>query len=301
MDDRFRIPGPVGVTPQSTYARPPGALGFAGGIFAAPGGISQVKALKVLKMPTPAHDNSTRNAHEITFDLYGKGGPAIKDIKQGSLANCPIASILAALAHTPIGRKRIESMIAEHLIPTTTDLSGVAGFLDSPPKGNKIISKRYFTVTLGEKSIDVSDVLYTDDADRNWSLLYMKSPTDSLWPCVIEKAYAVMEGDSYDNLDKEELSANKVFKVLVGSEPDAFSVDDTTDPGKISKALANAGKTPTIAASRDEATGVTGWHGFAVLNLNDSKIELYDPAKAKTLHISLKQFRRDFKAILYKR
>jgi hypothetical protein len=204
------------------------------------------------------------------------------------------------LAHTPIGRKRIQSMVVEHSISTTTDLSVVASFLDSPPKGNKIISKRYFTVALGENSIDVSDVLYTDDADRNWSLLYMKSPTESLWPCVIEKAYAVLEG-SYDNLDKEDLTANKSFKVLAGSEPDGFSVDDNTDLEKISKVLTNADKIPTIAASRDEATGVTGWHGFAILNLNDSKIELYDPAKAKTLNISLKEFRRDFKAILYKK
>jgi hypothetical protein len=167
-----------------------------------------VAQVKTLKMPPPAADSRTKNAREVTAKLFLKGGPAPGDVQQGSLATCPLASLLAALAHTPNGRKHIQGMVAEHPAAVVTDLSGVAGDLDSPPQGNKILSKRSFTVTLGGQSIEVSDVLYTDDADRNWSLIYMQSLTAALWPPVIEKAYAVLEG-GYDKLNNRGLTADK--------------------------------------------------------------------------------------------
>lgn len=293
-DDRVRLPGPLGTSREGLGGRLPGPLGFRHVFLAAPGVMAKV--VKILKMPPPAVDATTKQAREVTSNLFNKSGPTPGDVQQGSLANCPVASILAALAHTENGRKRIQSLLAEHPAAVVTDLSAVAGELDSPPKDNKIITKRYFTVTLEKTSPEVSDVFYTNDADRNWSLIYMRSPTDALWPSVIEKAFAVRAG-SYEKLDEQD-SANVFWKVLVGTDPKVLPIDQQTELPVISATAKAAAKVPTIGASRDDATKVSSWHGFAVLGIQGTTLELYDPAKAKILKVSLKDFRDNFKAML---
>lgn len=288
-----RVPGPLGVSPGGVGGRLPGPLAFRHVLVATPGVVARLT--KTLKMPPPAADSKTKQARLVTWDLFRKQAPATVDVKQGGLANCPIASILAALAHTESGRQRIQGIVAEHPGAVVTDLSGVAGELDSPPKDNKIVSNRYFSVTLGKTSFEVSDVLYTDDADRNWDPIYMRSPTEALWPCVIEKAFAVREG-SYQKIDEEDL-ANAFWTVLVGSDPEVLLITDKTDLAEIRTAVAAAAKVPTIGASRDDATKVEPWHGYAVMRIQDSTVELYNPY-GKTEKISLKDFRSNFKAIL---
>ena len=293
-DNRVRFPGPLGATFEDNGGRMPGPLGFRHVFVAAP--IAVGKMVKTLKMPPPANDSKTKKAHEVTFPLFHKDGPATSDIAQGALANCPIASILAALAHTESGRKRIQSVLAENPSPVVTDLTGVADKLEEPPTDNKILSQRFFTVTLENAATEVSDVFYTDDADRNWSLIYMHSPTGALWPSVIEKAFAVRMG-SYEKIDAQD-SANVFWKVLVGTKPEILSINDLTPLSEISAIAQRARKVPAIGASRDDAVDVSTWHGFAVLGVQGSVIELYDPAKAKTLKLPLTKFRANFKAML---
>lgn len=71
-----------------------------------------------------------------------------------------------------------------------------------PERPKKQSSRRYFTVKLGDKSIEVSPVLYTDES-RSPEPVYMSSPSNALWPCLIEKAYAQMLGD-YGKLEGSE-------------------------------------------------------------------------------------------------
>ena len=219
--------------------------------------------------------------------------PALGDVKQGRIYNCALASILGALAQTASGRKRIQGLVAEHKGIVETDLSD-AGELDSPPSGNKIISDRYFTVSLGESSIEVSAVLYTDDADRNWSLIYMTSPTSVLWPCLIEKAFAAKVG-GYANLDaRKGLTANNIWETVVGSKPGGFEVTDETPPSTVIKAAKAADKIPTIAASRNDAPDVTGFHGYTMLGMRGSNIELHDPMAMKRISALAGEVREEF-------
>jgi hypothetical protein len=254
-------------------------------------------------MPPPAAGDETYYTHEFPEKLFSKGGPVVLDVQQGALAVCPLASILAALAHTANGRKHIQAIITEHSTVVETDLSVIAAKLGSSPK-DKIVTNRYFAVTLAKQAIEVSDVLYTDDADRNWSPIYMKLPTEALWPCVIEKAFAVHMG-SYEELDKEGVTVNKLWKVLVGADPQGFAITDKTDLSKIKSAAQAAPGLPTIGASRDDAQvgeqskgKVSSWHGYAVLGLRGSNIELYDPYHKK-LELTLAEFRSYFQAMFY--
>jgi hypothetical protein len=248
-------------------------------------------------MPPPLPDGmgTTKVASQVSWSLFAKGAPAVDDVRQGGLADCPLAALLAALAFTPSGRKHLLGVVTEHGGIVETDLSAVASQLDDPPPGNKITSNRYFSVTLGGKTFEVSDVLYTDESTDPIPI-YMKSLNRLLWPGVIEKAYAEKEG-GYAAL--EGLTANVVWETVVGSKAGGFPVTAQTEKAQIEGAAKNATKIPTMAASADAAAAVTDWHGFAVLGMQGAKILLYDPAKVRRETVSLEDFRKNFKAVLH--
>jgi hypothetical protein len=291
--------------PHRGGARAPGPLGFRQVLVAAPGAVG--KLARTLKMPAPAADAATKEARAFTWNLFNAKGPGAFDMQQGDLTNCPIPAILSALAHTEKGAKHIQGMLVEHGgASVVTDLSAVAGELATVPKDGKILTSRFFSVKLGGKAFEVSDVLYTDEA-VDPTPIYMRSPKKALWACVIEKAYAVRQGDYYklNELDADGqplISANQFWKVLVGSDPKVMAIDATTDFSDIRRAAAAAGKLPTVGATKpyaqQGARKVSGWHGFAMLGIQGSKLELYDPALAKSVEISLSDFRKDFLAIL---
>src|SRR6266849_2055763 len=115
-----RVPGPLGVAPGTSGGRIPGPLG---GRIPGPLGFEHkdlstgtaTKAVtKTFAMPAPASGSSTIiRAVVVNWDL-SKDSPITEDVKQGELANCPVAAILAALAHTANGQRRINSMITEY-------------------------------------------------------------------------------------------------------------------------------------------------------------------------------------------
>jgi hypothetical protein len=262
---------------------------------------------KTFAMPAPASGSSTIiRARAVNWNL-SKESPLTEDVKQGELAICPIAAILAALAHTASGKGRINKLITEFTgasVKTTFTkdiLKTLSSRMDDPDyraPEKEILSKTYFRVALGS-AVEVSDVFYIKYADAaDVDMVYMGSPNEALWPCVIEKAYASKIG-SYEELDDDSKhTVNEFWAVLVGAKPLGFRVDKKTELSKISDAAKAAAEVATIGASRDDATLVTSHHGFAILGMQDSKIELYDP-HGKKEKLSLEDFRKSFQAIFW--
>lgn len=304
--DRARIPGPVGITPGTVVGaggRLPGPLGFRSIVLMAPGALA--KAATMTKMPPPANDQRTKDVREVTWSLFNpKGIPAYDEVKQASsLANCPVASILAALAYTQVGRTYIQGLVSETAGNVLTDLSALQPTtLTNPPSSTTISSSRYFTVKLRGGSIDVSDILYTDDADSGWSLIYMQDPRDrSIWAAIIEKALAV-KLESYEKFDALNITANDFWERVTGVRPGGVEIKADTPLTTITDAAKASTRVPSIGASKPENTKhVTEFHGYAMMGIQGSKIQLYDPAKAKTLLIAPVDFREDFVAILFRR
>jgi len=301
-----RVPWPLGLYPGALGGRIPGPLGFEH-VDVSKGTATRI-ATKTLAMPASTSGSSTIiRARAVTWNL-SKKSPLTEDVKQGELANCPVAAILAALAHTASGKRRINDMITEYTgapVKTTfsndiltTLASKTAGDPDYRAPDKEIVSKRYFSVTLGP-AVEVSDVFYVAYSDgTDVDMVYMGSPKEALWPCVIEKAYASKIG-SYQELDDDRKhTVNEFWAVLLGSKPQGFAINEKTDLNKISDAAKAATRTPTIAASRDDATRVADHHGFAILGLHGSTIELYDP-HGKKEKLSLTEFRKSFQAIFF--
>jgi hypothetical protein len=271
---------------------------------------------KTLKMPPPTNDQDDRDLHEVKWPLYNpaKPQPAFEDIVQApNLANCPVPAILAALAFTQVGRDHIKDMLSEKptTAPVVTDISNV-GTLANPPGATTINSSRYFTVKLRSGTVEVSDVLYTNDSARAWSIFYLRDPTKkSIWASIIEKAIAAEVG-SYENIDALNITANDFWEKIMRRAPNGFSVDANTPLNDIIKAAKASPRVPTIGASKTEEKDVkhvAAFHGYAFLGMQGSKIVLFDPAADPNLSeppprkilLTPDQFRNDFQAVFYPR
>lgn len=304
-DKHARLPGPLGQLP-GVGGRVPGPLGFQV-VLMAPGPV--VAANQILTtMPPPTNDHDSRDVHEVKWPLFSGSdkSPVYTQVKQApSIANCPVASVLAALAFTSFGRGFIQNMLSEKAGNVVTDLSGIPkGGLSNPPKGNTITSSRYFTVKLPGGSVIVSDILYTDDHDAGWSPFYMHDPRDQvIWAAIIEKALAVQLG-SYENFDALNLTANDFWEKITGSKPGGIEIKADTPLATIIDAAKASVRTPTIGASKPDGNDVkfvSQFHGFAMIGVEGGKIKLYDPAEAKVILLAPADFRHDFQAILFRK
>ena len=321
-DDGGWAPHPIGILwDRQTQAPPSGTATKAAG--------------KTTPMPLPAKDGNSKDVHVVRaprFDPQTKL-PSYTEVKQAeNIANCPVAAILAAYAFTKVGQPIIQNMITETSGKVLTDLSGLpAGTLSNPP--GDLTSDRYFTVNLpgavrvdlsgADKlpgatqvtgkpgifdlaggSIDVSDVLYTNDGDGgSWSLIYLRDPGgQTIWASINEKALAVRLG-SYENFDALNISANDFWNMVTGAQPAVIEIKPATSLKVITDAAQASVNAPTIGASKDVGTKfVTQFHGFAMLGFQNGKIRLYDAEKGKEIPpISPENFRNDFKAILYRK
>ncbi len=312
----LRIPGPFGMDPLPADGSYPGVPGTSRGpagyypLYDKTGGGSTTTATKATKARTfkmphafDSASNTTKIARVVEWPLFGKGGPKTTDVAQGGLANCPLPAILAAMANTASGRQRIqEKMITEHGDPAVTDLSDVVDEITD--QTGTVSSKRYFTVKLGS-DVEVTDVLYTDDASSGWGALYMHASGTGapvLWACIIEKAYAVQKG-GYAKLD--EMQINKVWKDIMGAEPDGFKITEKTELKRIREQVVAASNAPTVLASKDEKAieeaskkKVVSHHGYAVLGMKGNMVNLYNPW-GKPVSLPLTDIPKYFQAMFY--
>ena len=313
-----RLPGPVGASPTGFIAGIPGGPGRLPGVLGIGPGVvvAQVGATGVVhKLPIPRPfgsleenktDFDTKDVHVLTGKLFNDDKkPLMGDVKQGIIGNCALASILAAHANTKDGKAHIVGMVKEYPgVVVETDLSAT-GPLANPPTGTSITSNRYFTVTLGGKTFDVSDVFYTNDGDGDsWSLLYMGSKTGVVWPSVVEKALAVRQG-GYHKLGEDTLTAQDMWEVVTGKKPVTVMITKTLPDADILKAARDAAHKPTIAGSNDkpaqDSMVVNRNHGFVLLGVRAGRIDVHDPALVRPFQLTMKQFRDEFEFLMWSR
>jgi hypothetical protein len=299
-----RFPGLVGLSPQTARPHFPGPLGFKQ-VDMGKGNIA-TKATKSVSMPPPWNNFTAKRLGVVNWRL-SKGDPIPEDVKQGGLPNCPVGAILAALAHTTVGKKYLNGMVDEYrnvAIKTTVSKEIVAAVEsttnddpDYKPQARELLSNRYFTVSLWKGEIpDTFYIEYTDGADT--TPVFMGSPNEVLWPAVIEKACAFHYGSYKELGNYKKHTVNEHWQLLMGAPPQGFDVRSSTSVDAIREAADKAGTVPTIAASRDDAPKVTKEHGFAVLGMAGSQVELYNPY-ATTIRVSPEEFRDNFQSILF--
>lgn len=297
-----RLPGPIGQSGQDVPGVSsrdhwqqliPGPIN----IHLLPNQATKVAQASVKKFQLPALEqfvsgNHTKNINEIDWPLYSKKGkePHLNDVKQGMLLNCPLAAILAALAHTAKGRTHIKKMITEFSnVTTETKYTGKDGV-----DGKTVVQgKRYFSVKFNSnKPIKISSVFYTDEQSSP-KMIYMTPPTDVLWPCVIEKAYAKLKG-GYNKLGGDPAV---YWKDIVGSYK-YLNLKKDASPKVTDKEVflqvKQANIEPMIASLEGQ------YHGFAVKGIGrKSKIVLHDPASLKDTEFTIEYLRKEEETVFW--
>src|SRR5512132_566495 len=115
-----RFPGPLGTSLGTLGGRLPGPLRFKQ-VDLAKGGAT--KKIKTVEMPPPWNNSTLKRVRKVDWPL-SKNAPVTEDVKQGHLPNCPVAAILAALAHTAVGQKYLDRIVTEYIsAPTRTVLA----------------------------------------------------------------------------------------------------------------------------------------------------------------------------------
>jgi hypothetical protein len=271
------------------------------GIHAAP-----TRAVKAVanKFVLPALEdgvstNLTKNLNALDWPLFDRKSkqPRTQDVEQGAIMNCPLASLLAALANTNAGRNLLKGMIQEVTgVTTETRFSGESGIQGR----TRVPGTRYFRVSFrGGKSVNVGDVFYTDESSPP-EPIYMTSPNNVLWPAVIEKAFAKLKG-GYNKLGNDPIA---VWRDIVG-DPRFLDLRKDADPKvedrDVVAQVKRADLVPMIAAREGS------FHGVAVLrtvrgldprdkeprtkNKRTDMIVMYDQYAVKQVTESIKTLR----------
>jgi len=280
-------------SPASAYAAP--GQGSGGGAGTAP------KAKNYI-LPDPEtgpwSGHKGRVPRVSVLPLYKMGqAPRYSEIKQQNIGNCYLAATLAALANTQGGRRQIVKMIKAQRGAITTVCHAYDSENARGPE-QRLTSNRWFTVHFKGASVEVSDVLYHDDSDRDPNLMYMTTPNGdkALWGAIVEVAYAKLRGD-YNKIGAGNITVNQFL--------DEFSIVKWTilvpakDKDPIKKACKNAGKRASFIATKFEGTKIlTQWHGYAVLGMSGEKVKLWDPFSGKAQEIEFSDLLSEVLAVI---
>ena len=238
--------------------------------------------LPVVKVKEPQHAHGPGNAvpGEAPIDLSAKNlmvpftSDPLRavDVEQGDIGDCVLPAVLAAMAHTSIGREKIRKMVR---INETV-------MVRSEWNGKVFVSKGLVTVTFpGRKGpVSISRLLYRE-GNR---LVYSRSRKKNAgWVSFIEKAYAVKLGNDYAKL--RNIDHGTVFQDLMGKPPEQVQLRKTEGgplllkhTSHIRRMLNDATRIPTIATTpkgkgdfntpHGADIGLMANHGLAVLGMH---------------------------------
>ena len=327
---RGRVPGPVGTDSGSPRGNPrlrylpglsrPGPLGLgtAGALLLADAGTPSSDVATDAATGTPAVEliepdpvfGQPTALQNVDLPLFAsqQALPSPEDVVQGALNNCPVAAVLAALAH--VAPESVPGMVSR----STADVRSRRR--SDPPDSFPYRTNRLYTVQFRSGSpAQVSSFLYYTGGD----VAYAHSPNHSAsWISYIEKAYAVFRGGgSYNRLNtttqlEQPPSLNQVMEDMAGPVDFADLQDNllyrhASDSAALTDAilrdmLSQAVHRVTVAASRSSGIpdGVVPSHAYTVLRRAANTVSLRNPQGGPDAAVtfSFNDFKTVFGAVL---
>ncbi|MEO0974435.1 MAG: C2 family cysteine protease [Pseudomonadota bacterium] len=208
------------------------------------------------------------------------------EVRQGSVYNCPLPALLAAMVYT---KQLGKITITEKSQPAISKFKGKSSKVD-----------RYFTVKFpGHDAIKVTDRFWGSGACK---MEYARSTEKALWVSLIEKAYVKLRaGNTYEKLSSADKSpdANTVVEDLTGSEAQVVVVSGETK-ASLRKHLQTATKTPMIA--RLHKPNSNNAHAYTVEGLDPhvpDEVLLFDALKGVSLSLGLDSFKEQYSHLLF--
>ncbi len=242
----------------------------------------QPLTLPVVKVKEPKHAHGPGHAvpgappidlpTKNLMEPFTKDPLRAVDVEQGDIGDCVLPAVLAAMAHTTVGRQKIRKMIRMNKTV----------MVRSEGNGKVWVTRGLVTVTFPGRTgqVSISRLLYREGNRLTYSRSRKKNAG---WVSFIEKAYAVKLGNDYARL--RNIDHGTVFKDLIGKPPEQIRLRKAeggplllkrTD--YIRKMLNEATRFPTIATTpkgkggfntpHGADIGLMANHGLAVLGMH---------------------------------
>jgi hypothetical protein len=272
-------------------------------------------------VPTTLHGSIVFAQPSGTVQLFqnpAKGQQAVplpEDVIQGYVGNCPVASTLMALAHTPKGQEKIAGKLPKPgmILDTQTTVTS-----KNPAGGALLTTGRLFTVTFpqGTSPVKITDFLY-QSSTAPVEMIFMhadQNPAGGVfWPSLLEKAYVMFKSkvgsESYQVLDgpnvqevMNDLWGDHVYvnwdtttgevssQVVPGSctstgcSYGGGTTFDLKDPKKVQAfqrkvqaLLTNHAALPTVAGAETTSGNIEGPHLYAVIGFGTNQVTVLNP------------------------
>jgi hypothetical protein len=221
--------------------------------------------------------------------------PQYSEVRQGRTGNCPVVATLAALAHA--APDRIIPML------TTSSATVRAQVIDtgqtSPMTQPVVIETVFYKLRFAKGDpVEVSGLLWTRDGE----LEYASSTRGALWPAIFEKAYAVAHGgNSYQTISAS-VTPHEAMTNMLGDVNELVLAEK---PSNLTDLLKRAPSRPTIAdtwtnlpVKLQVPAGIIGFHTYAVLNFEGSRVSVFDPRDGSVILVPLATFKRAFESVV---
>jgi hypothetical protein len=290
-----RVPGPLGTEVEDGWPfgheRPLGSNG--GDVIP----LDQAPA-RTIDEPAPVKADRSwgillKRVEKPLFDQQTK----VDEVKQGSIYNCALPAVLAAMVHTGTLNSKIK------ITPKTDKAKSKFSDPSVYPDSNKTAelakdeTKTTFEVEFpGKEKTEVTNFFWSSTSN----IEYGRSTANAIWVSVIEKAFVVLKASaSYETLADANKGPDGTATVafLTGSVT-VHEVAKLKDPELI-KVLQAAAKTPTYA--RFGAPDANMAHAYAVLGMKGTpaKVELYDALGQRRVERTLADFRKAYDFIVH--
>ncbi|WP_285494135.1 C2 family cysteine protease [Actinomadura sp. NBRC 104425] len=202
--------------------------------------------------------------------VWGDSGlPSLEDLNQGGLGDCWWLSSMGALAQTPEGRRRLRNMIRQN--PNGT-------YTVTFPDGDQVTVTPYFPI----------------NRDGNLSFSQPEGQPPTIWPLILEKAFAQKEG-GFDEINGGDPARG--MEVLTGHDSDSEDADDVTRQDL--ENWLNSGR-PVVVSTKDDVDGKEIYqqrlhadHAYVVKGITkDGKVELFNPWGYDHATLTMEEFNR---------
>lgn len=253
------------------------------------GGPTPLGPQTVIHEPSPvrAHLSFGVELHRCSHPVFAKQGATRFEVRQGSVRNCPLPALLAAMAYT---KQLGKITVTEKRTPAVSSY-----------KGKSITVDRYFEVTFsGQAPIQVTDRFW---GSGPCSMEYARSTEKALWVSLIEKAYVKLRvGNTYEKLSDVNASpdANTVVEDLTGAPVANVVVVASQSDDQLRQQLQKARTTPMIA--RLDNPQSNNAHAYTVEGMDPAvadEVLLFDALKQVSLSLSLKSFKSQYSHLLF--
>ena len=250
------------------------------------------------------HNKFDKNTVLFLSNKHSHEPVVLEDIKQGEIGNCYFMASIGAIAHKRPSYLRNMIIPFDHSENITEEESEVK---------NESFLVRFFDDKRNEKYVAIDNKFwFYKDSSLNpvyANFGYADSEHYEIWPMILEKAWAKIN-NGYKKIVGDDPNTRKKQRrfdfglALSGNYAEYKSIQEFNNNEQITSFITNKlrNNIPLVIYSKEypKDKSTIGWHAYAIKNIENDKINLYNPHGKNHLNKkSIDFIKENFDAILF--